>query len=73
MALVHGAFATVRAAGHARFSGWHPAGAERGIPGYQAERERESCETLDEHHHISRMLDGGDPVNEWSSKARWGR
>jgi hypothetical protein len=57
IALVHGAFAAVSAAGHARFGGWHPAGADRGVPGHQAERERESRETLDEPHYPPRMLD----------------
>ena len=42
--LVHRAFAAVSAAGHARFRGWHPSGAHRGVPGHQAERERESRE-----------------------------
>ena len=61
IALVHGAFGALSAAGHARFSGWHPPGADRGVPGHQAERERESRKTLDEPHHLPRMLD------------RWGR
>jgi hypothetical protein len=48
--LVHRAFVTLRAAGHALFRGWHPPGADRGVPGHQAERERESRETPDEPH-----------------------
>jgi len=62
IALVHGAFAAISAAGHARFRGWHPPGADRGVPGHQAERERENRETLDESHHLSRMLDRRDAV-----------
>src|SRR6187399_3126179 len=60
--LVHRAFVVFSAAGHARFSGWHPSGADRGVPGHQAERERESRETLDQPHHSSRMLDRRGPV-----------
>ena len=52
MALVHRAFDAISAARHARFSGRHPPGADRGVPGHQAERERESRETMDEPHHI---------------------
>jgi uncharacterized protein len=59
---VHGAFAAVRAAGHARFRRWQPPDADRGIPGHQAEREGESRETIEEAHQLSRMLDRTDAV-----------
>jgi hypothetical protein len=62
IALVHGAFGPVSAAGHARFRGRHPPGADRRVPGHQTECERESRETVDERHDVSRMLDGRDPV-----------
>ena len=70
IALVHRAFGAVSAARHARFRGWHPPGADRGVPGHQAERERESRETLDEPHHIPRMLDGGDAVKPEPTMSR---
>ena len=62
IALVHRAFGAVSTARHARFRGRHPPCADRGVPSHQGERERDSCETLDEPHHGSRMLDRGDAV-----------
>jgi hypothetical protein len=69
IAFVHGAFAAGSAAGHARFSGCQPPGADRGVPGRQAERERESRETLDEPHHLPRMLDRRGGVKRTSAQS----
>jgi hypothetical protein len=69
-AFVHGAFAAVGAAGHARFSGRHPAGARRGVPGQETERERDRGEPLEEPHHLPRMRARRDSVNEGHARGK---
>src|SRR5580765_2002457 len=68
MALVHRAFGAVSAARQARLWAGLPPCADRSVPGHQAERERESRETMDEPWHSSRMLDRRDAVKLAAAK-----
>ena len=68
IALVHRAFDAVSAAGHTRFRSGHPTCADCSVPGHQAERERESRETMDKPYHSSRMLDRSHPVKQVTLK-----
>jgi len=67
IALVHGAFDAISAAGHPGFRGCLPPGAHRGVPRHEGERERDSRETLDEPHNGYRMLDRMGPVKRMST------
>jgi len=53
---VHRALGVFNTARHACFRRWHPPGADRGVSSHQAERQRESRESMDEHQHVPRML-----------------
>lgn len=72
IALVHRALDAVSATRHARFSGRQPPCADRSVPGHQAEREYDSGKTVDQPPHVSRMLDGGEPVKRMVFKTRDG-
>ena len=62
IALVHRAFDAVGAARHSGFRRRQPSRTDRRVPGHKAERERECRETVDEPHHVPRMLDHGHAV-----------